>query len=96
MHLGPARKRLSKENMLSYEEISEFCSNLASELGWKVIDEAPNSLIALVAEEEEDGGSGKRMTRVEPRVRDLEGAARGRAQVPGPWGFHFFIFIYKG
>ena len=36
------------------------------------------------AEEEEDGGSGKRMTRVEPRVRDLEGAARGRALVPGP------------
>ena len=28
---------------------------LASELGWKVIDEAPNSLIALVAEEVWDG-----------------------------------------
>ena len=55
MHLGPARKRLSQENMLSYEEIIEFSKNLADELGWKVIDEAPNSLIALVAEEDWDG-----------------------------------------
>jgi len=55
MHLGPARKRLSQNNMLSYEEVSEFSNNLASELGWKVIDEAPNSLIALVAEEDWDG-----------------------------------------
>jgi len=55
MHLGPARKRLSQDNMLSYEEVSEFSNNLASELGWKVIDEAPNSLIALVAEEDWDG-----------------------------------------
>ena len=55
MHLGPARKRLSQNNMLSYEEVSEFSNNLASELEWKVIDEAPNSLIALVAEEDWDG-----------------------------------------
>ena len=55
MHLGPARKRLSQSNMLSYEEVSEFARNLALELGWKVIDEAPNSLIALVAEEDCDG-----------------------------------------
>ena len=55
MHLGPARKRLSQSNMLSYEEVSEFARNLALELGWKVIDEAPNSLIALVAEEDWDG-----------------------------------------
>ena len=55
MHLGPARKRLSQDNMLSYEEVSEFSNNIASELGWKVIDEAPNSLIALVAEEDWDG-----------------------------------------
>jgi tRNA wybutosine-synthesizing protein 1 len=55
MHLGPARKRLSQDNMLSYEEVSEFSNNLALELGWKVIDEAPNSLIALVAEEDWNG-----------------------------------------
>ena len=55
MHLGPARKRLSQDNMLSYEEIIEFSNKLADELGWKVIDEAPNSLIALVAEEDWDG-----------------------------------------
>ena len=55
MHLGPARKRLSQDNMLSYEEIIEFSNKLASELGWKVIEEAPNSLIALVAEEDWDG-----------------------------------------
>jgi tRNA wybutosine-synthesizing protein 1 len=55
MHLGPARKRLSQDNMLSYEEVLNFSNALASELGWKVIDEAPNSLIALVAEEDWDG-----------------------------------------
>jgi len=55
MHLGPARKRLSQDNMLTYDEVLEFSNRLASELGWKVIDEAPNSLIALVAEEDWDG-----------------------------------------
>lgn len=55
MHLGPARKRLSKENMLSYDEVLDFSNKLATELGWKIIDEAPNSLIALVAEEDWDG-----------------------------------------
>jgi tRNA wybutosine-synthesizing protein 1 len=52
MHLGPARKRLSQDNMLSYDEILDFSNKLATELGWEVIDEAPNSLIALVAEED--------------------------------------------
>jgi tRNA wybutosine-synthesizing protein 1 len=55
MHLGPARKRLSKENMMSYDEVLDFSNKLATELGWKIIDEAPNSLIALVAEEDWDG-----------------------------------------
>ena len=55
MHLGPVRKRLSKENMLSYDEVLDFSNRLAAELGWKLIDEAPNSLIALVAEEDWDG-----------------------------------------
>ena len=52
MHLGPARKRLSQDNMLSYDEVLDFSNKLATKLGWKVIDEAPNSLIALVAEED--------------------------------------------
>jgi len=55
MHLGPARKRLSQENMLTYDEILDFSNKLAFELSWKVIDEAPNSLIALVAEEDWEG-----------------------------------------
>ena len=55
MHLGPARKRLSQDNMLSYEEVLDFSNRLASELDWKVIDEAPNSLIALVAKEDWNG-----------------------------------------
>ena len=41
--------------MLTYDEVLNFSSALASELGWKIIDEAPNSLIALVAEEDWDG-----------------------------------------
>jgi len=40
MHLGAARKRLSKENMLSYDEVLDFSNKLATELGWKIIDEA--------------------------------------------------------
>ena len=55
MHLGPARQRLSQDNMLTYDEILDFSNRLASELGWQVIDEAPNSLIALVAQEDWDG-----------------------------------------
>ena len=55
MHLGPARERLSQDNMLTYDEVISFSNRLATELGWKVIDEAPNSLIALVAEEDWDG-----------------------------------------
>ena len=55
MHIGPARERLSKDNMLTYDEVLNFSNALASELGWKIIDEAPNSLIALVAEEDWDG-----------------------------------------
>jgi len=55
MHIGPARERLSKDNMLTYDEVLNFSNALASELGWKIIDEAPNSLIALVAEDDWDG-----------------------------------------
>jgi gentisate 1,2-dioxygenase len=35
--------------------VLDFSNKLATELGWKIIDEAPNSLIALVAEEDWDG-----------------------------------------
>ena len=41
--------------MLTYDEVLSFSNSLAAELGWKIIDEAPNSLIALVAEEDWDG-----------------------------------------
>ena len=36
-------------------KVIDFSNRLAKELGWKVIDEAPNSLIALVAEEDWEG-----------------------------------------
>ncbi len=55
MHLGPARKRLSQRNMLEWPEIRAFAQEIADELGWLVIDEAPNSLIALVCEEDYPG-----------------------------------------
>jgi tRNA wybutosine-synthesizing protein 1 len=55
MHLGPARKRLGRRNMLEWPEIRAFAQEIADELGWQVIDEAPNSLIALVCEEDYPG-----------------------------------------
>jgi wyosine [tRNA(Phe)-imidazoG37] synthetase (radical SAM superfamily) len=55
MHLGPARKRLSQRNMLEWPEVQTFALSLADELEWQVIDEAPNSLIALVCEEDYTG-----------------------------------------
>jgi len=45
----------SISTFLSYDEVLDFSNRLAAELGWKIIDEAPNSLIALVAEEDWDG-----------------------------------------
>jgi hypothetical protein len=38
--------------MLEWPEVQTFALSLADELEWQVIDEAPNSLIALVCEED--------------------------------------------
>ena len=40
---------------MPYDDDLSFSNSLAVELVWQVIDEAPNSLIALVAEEDWDG-----------------------------------------
>ena len=61
-HIRPHVEQMDRESVgPTYFEITtamaflHFSNNLADELGWKVIDEAPNSLIALVAEEDWDG-----------------------------------------
>ena len=55
MHLGPARKRLSKKNMLDHEEVRIFAKKIAEELGWKIIDEAENSRVVLIAKNDWEG-----------------------------------------
>ena len=55
MHLGPARKRLSKTNMFAHEEMQSFAEKIAKELSWKIIDEAPNSRVVLIAKKDWEG-----------------------------------------
>lgn len=51
MHVGSSTKRLSKENMPSFEEIKLFSKELAKELNWKIIDEHEKSRVCLIAKE---------------------------------------------
>ena len=55
MWLGYSRRRLDPDHMLSHEEILELASRLAQELDWKLIDHAPPSRVALVAERDWPG-----------------------------------------
>ncbi len=55
MWLGYSRRRLDPDHMLSHDEILELAGKLADELGWQVIDDAPPSRVALVAERDWPG-----------------------------------------
>jgi len=48
MHIGLSRKRLSKENMMSFEEIKDFARKIQEMLDYELIDDYERSLIALL------------------------------------------------
>jgi tRNA wybutosine-synthesizing protein 1 len=49
MHVGFSRLRLSFENMPSHSEIRNFGEELAKELGYNLLDEAPESRVVLLS-----------------------------------------------
>ena len=49
MHVGFSRMRLSFENMPSHQEIKDFAIKLAKETGYKILNEAPESRVALLS-----------------------------------------------
>lgn len=49
MYVGFSRLRLGFENMSSHGEIRAFADKLAEETGYKVLDEAPESRVALLS-----------------------------------------------
>jgi len=53
MHIGLSRKRLSKENMLNFEEVKAFAKEL-EKFGYKIIDEYKRSLIVLLKRKESE------------------------------------------
>jgi len=49
MHVGFSRLRLGFENMPTHEEIQSFAYELAKEMSYNVLDEAPESRVVLVS-----------------------------------------------
>ena len=49
MHVGFSRLRLGFENMPTHREIRNFAFELAEELGYNVLDEAPESRVVLLS-----------------------------------------------
>jgi len=49
MHVGFSRLRLGFENMPSHREIQKFAAQLAKEIGYNVLDEAPESRVVLLS-----------------------------------------------
>jgi len=49
MHVGFSRLRLDFENMPSHEEIRDFADTLAKEIGYNVLNEAPESRVVLLS-----------------------------------------------
>ncbi len=49
MHVGFSRLRLSYENMPNHGELREFATQLAHETGYRIVDESPESRVALLS-----------------------------------------------
>jgi len=49
MHVGMSRTRLGFENMPTHREIREFAHQLAEEMSYNVLDEAPESRVVLLS-----------------------------------------------
>ncbi len=51
MHLGFSRKRLSRDNMPSHQEVLDFSLKVAGSLGYRVADEAETSRVVLLSKD---------------------------------------------
>jgi len=49
MHVGFSRLRLNFENMPTHQEIRDFATRLAGEIGYNLVDEAPESRVVLLS-----------------------------------------------
>ncbi len=49
MHVGFSRLRLGFENMPTHREIQDFAAQLAKEIGYNLLDEAPESRVVLLS-----------------------------------------------
>jgi len=49
MHVGFSRLRLGFENMPTHREIRDFAARLADEMGYNILDEAPESRVVLLS-----------------------------------------------
>ncbi len=49
MHVGFSRHRLGFENMPTHKEIQNFAQQLSKEMGYNILDEAPESRVILVS-----------------------------------------------
>jgi tRNA wybutosine-synthesizing protein 1 len=49
MHVGFSRQRLSFKNMPTHEEIRDFATELAKKIGYKVLNQAPESRVVLLS-----------------------------------------------
>ena len=52
MWIGHSRERLEQENMPLHSEIKEFSEKVAKAIGWKIIDEKPESRVVLLMKED--------------------------------------------
>ena len=49
MHVGFSRLRMEYSNMPSHKEIREFAAQMSSEMGYNMLDEAPDSRVVLLS-----------------------------------------------
>jgi tRNA wybutosine-synthesizing protein 1 len=49
MHVGFSRLRMDGNNMPTHKEIKDFASQLSAELGYKLLNEAPDSRVVLLS-----------------------------------------------
>lgn len=49
MHIGYSRQRLGYDNMPSHKEVRDFAAQLATETGYKIVDESKDSRVVLLS-----------------------------------------------
>ena len=52
MWVGHSRERLEQKDMPLHSEIVEFSEKVAKAIGWKIIDEKPESRVVLLMKED--------------------------------------------